>query len=143
MGFGAEATSVGELVFNTSFCGYQEALTDPSYAGQILTLTYPLVGNYGVNSEDFESEKIQVDGFVVREVCREPQHMKSKENLDEFLEQFNIPGIYDVDTRAIVRRIRDCGVMSACLSVYSGKEPDYSELLRSAHKLDYSKIDFV
>jgi carbamoyl-phosphate synthase small subunit len=143
MGFGAETTSVGELVFNTSFCGYQEALTDPSYAGQILTLTYPLVGNYGVNSEDFESEKIQVDGFVVREVCREPQHMKSKENLDEFLEQFNIPGIYDVDTRAIVKRIRNCGVMPACLSVYSGRAPDYSELLGNAQKLDYSKIDFV
>jgi carbamoyl-phosphate synthase small subunit len=143
MGFGAEETKVGELVFNTSFCGYQEALTDPSYAGQILTLTYPLVGNYGVNSEDFESDRIQTCGFVVREVCSKPQHMKSKENLDEFLKQFGIPGICNVDTRAIVRRIRESGVMPAALSVYSGKEPDYAELLSKARKLDYSKIDFV
>jgi len=142
-GFGAEAVSEGELIFNTGFCGYQEALTDPSYAGQILTLTYPLIGNYGVNSEDFESEKIQVAGFVVREVCREPQHMKSKEKLDEFLTRFNIPGISNVDTRMIVRRIRNAGVMPACLSVYSGREPDYKELLDRAKGLDYSKIDFV
>ena len=142
-GFGAEATSVGELVFNTGFCGYQEALTDPSYAGQILTLTYPLVGNYGVNSEDFESEKVQVGGFVVREVCNEPQHMKSREGLDGFLERFGVPGIYGVDTRAIVRRIRNAGVMPSCLSVYSGREPEYGELLEKARKLDYSKIDFV
>jgi carbamoyl-phosphate synthase small subunit len=142
-GFGAETTSLGELVFNTSFCGYQEALTDPSYAGQILTLTYPLIGNYGINEEDFESEKVHVSGFVVREVCSEPSHMKSKETVDEFLKKFDIPGICGVDTRAIVRKIRDFGVMPACLSVYSGKEPDYYELLSKAKELDYSKIDFV
>ncbi|MCX6775565.1 MAG: glutamine-hydrolyzing carbamoyl-phosphate synthase small subunit [Candidatus Micrarchaeota archaeon] len=142
-GFGAEATSVGELVFNTSFCGYQEALTDPSYAGQILTATYPLIGNYGVNGEDFESDRVQVSGFVAREVCDKPFHMKSKETLDRFLERFDVPGIYDVDTRAVVRKIRNFGVMSACVSVYSGKQPDRDELLSKARKLDYSKIDFV
>ncbi|NYZ79320.1 glutamine-hydrolyzing carbamoyl-phosphate synthase small subunit [Candidatus Micrarchaeota archaeon] len=142
-GFGAEATSVGELVFNTNFCGYQESLTDPSYAGQILTATYPLVGNYGVNEEDSESDKVQVSGFVVREICDRPSHMKSKETLDEFMKRFDVPGIYDVDTRAIVRKIRNFGVMPACLSVYSGKEPDRDELLSKAEKLDYSKIDFV
>lgn len=142
-GFGAEATSLGELVFNTSFCGYQEALTDPSYAGQILTLTYPLIGNYGVNGEDFESDRIQVSGFVVREVCSAPSHMKSKETIDGFLKRFDIPGIYDVDTRAIVRKIRNFGVMPASLSVYSGKGPDYYELLSNVRKMDYSKIDFV
>lgn len=142
-GFGAEATFTGELVFNTSFCGYQESLTDPSYAGQILTATYPLIGNYGVNGEDFESGRVQVSGFVVREVCNKPFHMKSRETLDGFLKRFDIPGIYDVDTRAIVRRIREFGVMPACLSVYSGKEPDREELLGKARKLDYSKIDFV
>lgn len=142
-GFGAEATSVGELVFNTGFCGYQEALTDPSYAGQILTATYPLIGNYGVNGEDFESDKVQVSGFVVREICNKPFHMKSKETLDRFLERFDVPGIYDVDTRAIVRKIRNFGVMPACVSVYSGRQPDRNELLSKAMKLDYSKIDFV
>src|SRR5271157_3564136 len=96
-GFGAEATSVGELVFNTNFCGYQESLTDPSYAGQILTATYPLIGNYGVNSDDFESDKIQVSGFVIRELCEKPSHISSKETLNEFLKDFNVPGIYNVD----------------------------------------------
>lgn len=142
-GFGAEVTSTGELVFNTSFCGYQESLTDPSYAGQILTATYPLIGNYGVNQKDFESDRIQVSGFVVRELCEKPFHMNSKESLDEFLKNFDTPGIYDVDTRAIVRKIRNFGVMPACLSVYSGKEPSREELLAKARRLDYSKIDFV
>lgn len=141
-GFGAEATSVGELVFNTNFCGYQESLTDPSYAGQILTATYPLIGNYGVNSNDFESDKIQVRGFVIRELCEKPSHMDSKETLDEFLKDFNVPGIYNVDTRAIVRRIRSLGVMPACLSVYSRRQ-DVRVLLKKARELDYSKIDFV
>jgi carbamoyl-phosphate synthase small subunit len=142
-GFGAEVISTGELVFNTSFCGYQEMLTDPSYAGQILTAAYPLIGNYGVNKDDFESEKIQVRGFVVRELCEKPFHMKSKETLDEFMKQFDIPGICDVDTRAIVRKIREAGVMPACLAVYSGNKPKKEELLEKAMKLDYSKIDFV
>jgi len=142
-GFGAEAISTGELVFNTGFCGYQEMLTDPSYAGQILTATYPLIGNYGVNEEDFESDRIQVRGFVVREICEKPFHMKSKETVDEFMKRFGVPGIYDVDTRAVVRKIRELGVMPACLAVYSGREPEREELLEKARKLDYSKIDFV
>lgn len=142
-GFGSETTTIGELVFNTSFCGYQEALTDPSYAGQILTMTYPLVGNYGINSEDFESDRIQTSGFVVREMCSSPQHEKSKESLDEFLKRFDVPGIYGVDTRTIVRRIREFGVMPACISVYTGKQPEYKELLSKVRKLDYSKINFV
>jgi carbamoyl-phosphate synthase small subunit len=142
-GFGAETTSLGELVFNTNFCGYQESLTDPSYAGQILTATYPLIGNYGLNEEDFESDKIQVSGFVVREICDKPFHMKSKETLDEFMKRFDVPGICNVDTRMIVRKIRNFGVMPACLSVYSGKQPDKEELLCKAKELDYSKIDFV
>jgi carbamoyl-phosphate synthase small subunit len=142
-GFGSETTSVGELVFNTSFCGYQEALTDPSYAGQILTMTYPLIGNYGINREDFESDEVQASAFVVREACSEPQHSKSKETVDAFLERSGIPGICGVDTRAIVRRIRESGVMPACVSVYTGKQPEYWELMSEVKKLDYSKIDFV
>ncbi|MEM3690809.1 MAG: glutamine-hydrolyzing carbamoyl-phosphate synthase small subunit, partial [Candidatus Micrarchaeia archaeon] len=143
VGFGEEKTVEGELVFNTGFCGYQEALTDPSYAGQILTFAYPLIGNYGVNSDDFESERVYVSGVVVRELCKEPQHMKVKESLNEFLRRFGIPGICEVDTRAVVRRIRSYGVMPACISVYSKKEPRYGELLERARGLDYSKIDFV
>ena len=142
-GFGSETSSTGEIVFNTSFCGYQEALTDPSYAGQILTMTYPLIGNYGINAEDFESDRAQVSGFVVKEECNTPQHAKSKETLDAFLRRFDIPGISGVDTRAIVRRIREYGVMPACVSVYTGRQPDYQELMDEVKKLDYSKIDFV
>lgn len=142
-GFGSETTRVGELVFNTSFCGYQEALTDPSYAGQILTMTYPLVGNYGINEEDFESDRVQVSGFVVREQCESPQHAKSKETLDAFLRRFDVPGVCGLDTRSIVRRIREFGVMPACVSVYTGKPPEYWELMSEVKKLDYSKVDFV
>jgi len=142
-GFGEEGVATGELVFNTGFCGYQETLTDPSYAGQILTFTYPLIGNYGVNSEDFESDRIHLHGVVVRELCETPQHMKMKESLDEFLKKFGVPGICGVDTRGVVRRIRSEGVMPASLSVYSKKEPKLEELLQMARELDYSKIDFV
>lgn len=109
--FGSEKEVFGEVVFNTGMTGYQEALTDPSYAGQILTMTYPLIGNYGINNEDFESEKIQVRGFVVSELCKEPSHFKSKKTLDFFLKEFDIPGISGIDTRALTRIIRNYGTM--------------------------------
>ncbi|MBI4399574.1 glutamine-hydrolyzing carbamoyl-phosphate synthase small subunit [Candidatus Micrarchaeota archaeon] len=141
-GFGAETVSVGEIVFSTSMTGYQEALTDPSYAGQILTLTYPLIGNYGINKEDFESRKIFVRGFVVREECNEPVHWKADKNIDKFLKEYDVPGIANVDTRAIVRKIRNFGVTPACLAVYEN-EVDVQELLEKAKALDYSSIDFV
>ena len=109
--FGAESSGSGEVVFNTSMTGYQEILTDPSYAGQIVVLTYPLVGNYGVNAHDFESRRIQVAGLVVRECCDFPSHDLSTATLHEFLESQGIPGIKGVDTRLITRRLRSRGVM--------------------------------
>ncbi len=119
--FGAEPVGVnmlghGEVVFNTSMTGYQEVLTDPSYAGQLVTLTYPLAGNYGINPQDFESRRIQVAGLIVREHCDRPSHSLSNRTLDEFLHSQNIPGIYGVDTRALTRRIRERGVMMGLLT---------------------------
>ena len=103
--FGTEADAYGEVVFNTSMVGYQDMLTDPSYAGQIVVPTYPLIGNYGINNQDFESRKIQVRGFVVREECYQPNHYLSKRTVDDFLKEYDIPGIYGVDTRAITRKL--------------------------------------
>jgi len=141
-GFGAQKTHVGELVFSTAMTGYQEALTDPSYAGQILMMTYPLVGNYGINGEDSESDKIWARGFVVHEACLEPVHSKSKKSIDEFLEEQGVPGVAGLDTRAIVHKIRDKGVMPAC--IYAGEEePDIPALAKKAAALDYSGINFV
>ena len=101
--FGAKASAHGEVVFATSMTGYQEMLTDPSFAGQIVVPTYPLIGNYGINERDFESRKVQVSGFVVREHSLRPSHSLSTMTLDEFLESQGIPGISGVDTRAITR----------------------------------------
>src|SRR4030042_6908299 len=103
-GFGAEATACGEVVFNTSMVGYQEMLTDPSYAGQIVVPTYPLIGNYGVNDHDFESARIQVSGFVVREECLEPNHYLCRSTIHQYLAQSNITGISGVD-RSEERRV--------------------------------------
>ncbi len=116
---GALATGHGEVVFNTSMTGYQEVLTDPSYAGQLVTLTYPLVGNYGINPQDFESAKIRVAGLIVREHCDRPSHGQSDRTLDEYLKAQNIPGICGVDTRAITRRLRQHGVMMGLLTTES------------------------
>ncbi|RMF89348.1 MAG: hypothetical protein D6733_06480, partial [Methanobacteriota archaeon] len=118
-GFGAEAEVFGEAVFNTSMSGYQEALTDPSYKGQILMLTYPLVGNYGVNDSDFESDRIQVEGFVVRESCRKPSHPQASKTLDRFLGDQGIPGISGVDTRSLTIKMRAQGTMKAMLKTSS------------------------
>ncbi|MEE8418614.1 MAG: glutamine-hydrolyzing carbamoyl-phosphate synthase small subunit [Dehalococcoidales bacterium] len=114
--FGAETGAYGEVVFSTSMVGYQEMLTDPSYAGQILITTYPLVGNYGINDQDFESNKIQVSGFVVREACPEPSHYLSHQTLHHYLAESGIPGIYGVDTRAITRRLRSNGLMMGVIT---------------------------
>ena len=116
---GARVDGHGEVVFNTSMTGYQEVLTDPSYAGQLVTLTYPLVGNYGINPQDFESAKIRVAGFIVREHCDQPSHGRSDRTLDEYLKSQGIPGICGVDTRAITRRLRERGVMMGLLTTGS------------------------
>src|SRR4051812_47052344 len=100
--FGAMGETAGEIVFNTSMTGYQEVITDPSYKGQIVTMTYPLIGNYGINSDDCESAKPQIEGFIVRELTRIPSNFRSQESLDDYLRRFNILGLEGIDTRALV-----------------------------------------
>ena len=114
--FGATGERAGEVVFNTSMTGYQEILTDPSYNGQIVTMTYPLIGNYGVNTVDFESGGPQVEGFVVKEYCPYPSNWRSGETLHDFLARHGIVGIQGVDTRALTRHIRSEGAMRSVLS---------------------------
>jgi carbamoyl-phosphate synthase small subunit len=114
--FGAEGEAFGEVVFNTSMTGYQEILTDPSYAGQIVCMTYPLIGNYGVNGEDVESRRPWVEGFIVREASRVASNWRSTETLDSYLKRNNIVGIEHIDTRALVRHIRDKGAMRSAIS---------------------------
>ncbi len=109
--FGADGEAFGEMVFNTSMSGYQEILTDPSYAGQIVAMTYPLIGNYGTNAEDVESRRPWVEGFVVREASRIASNFRSTLSLQDYLKQNNIVGIEHIDTRALVRHIRDKGAM--------------------------------
>src|SRR3954463_2765002 len=115
-GFGASGETFGEAVFNTSMTGYQEVLTDPSYKGQIVAMTYPLIGNYGVNAEDTESSRPQVEGFVVRELSRTPSNFRSDGTLDAYLAEHNVIGLEGIDTRALVRRLRVRGAMTGVLS---------------------------
>ncbi len=143
LGFGASKEVFGEVVFNTSMCGYQEALTDPSYKGQVLMFTYPLVGNYGVNEDDFESDGIKAEGFIVRENCVSPSHRSVKERLHEYLAENDTPGIAGVDTRALTITIRQYGTMKAALKV-SEEEIDGADLLkRSRKQKDISELDLV
>ncbi len=138
--FGAPVWASGEVVFNTSMTGYQEVLTDPSYAGQIVVMTYPLVGNYGINEHDFESRAVQVRGFVVREACDAPSHWLSTSTLGDFLKARDIPAIQGIDTRALTRRLRTEGVMMGALT--TGETPPQAlERLRSQPA--YEGADFV
>ncbi len=114
--FGASGTSAGEVVFNTSMTGYQEILTDPSYAGQIVTMTYPLIGNYGINKTDVESRRVSVKGFVIKELSPVASNYRSDMTLSEYLKENGVIGIEGIDTRALVRRLRVSGVMRGVLS---------------------------
>jgi len=114
--FGADGEAFGEMVFNTSMSGYQEILTDPSYAGQIVCMTYPLIGNYGTNEDDVESRRPWVEGFVVREASRIASNFRSTASLQNYLKDNNIVGLEHIDTRALVRHIRDKGAMRAGIS---------------------------
>lgn len=114
--FGSTGERYGEVVFNTSMTGYQEILTDPSYKGQIVTMTYPLIGNYGCNDEDFESARPHVEGFIVREYSSYPSNWRATKRLDEFLSSYGIIGIQGIDTRALTRRLRYYGVMKGVIS---------------------------
>lgn len=123
-GFGAARESTGEVVFNTSMTGYQEILTDPSYHGQIVVMTYPEIGNYGVNSDDVESHRPWVRGFVVRSLANRPSNFRSEEDLDSYLKRLDIPGIYGIDTRKLVRATRSLGAMKGILAVDSPLSDD-------------------
>ena len=114
--FGATGTRVGEACFNTAMTGYQEVLTDPSYRGQIVAMTYPLIGNYGINSLDQESSSPHVRGFVIEELTEVPSNWRSEMSLDEYLRKWNIPGAKGIDTRALTRHLRTRGAMKACLT---------------------------
>jgi carbamoyl-phosphate synthase small subunit len=114
--FGAEATHTGEICFNTSMTGYQEVLTDPSYRGQIVTMTYTQIGNYGVNPLDFESERPHVRGFVIEELCSVPSNWRSTQDLSSWLKEWNIPGIQGIDTRALTKHLRTRGAMRAVIT---------------------------
>lgn len=127
--FGAAGEISGEVVFNTSMTGYQEILTDPSYKGQIVCMTYPLIGNYGVNPEDFESRKPFAEGFVVKECSRIFSNWRGKVSLDEFLKANGIPGIEGIDTRALTCHIRSAGAMKAVLST---EDLNVDSLIRKA-----------
>ncbi len=114
--FGASGETSGEVVFNTSMSGYQEILTDPSYRGEIVTMTYPLIGNYGFNREDIESSKPHLAGFIVKEACEIPSSWRSDLSLDAYLKENNIIGLSGIDTRALVRHIRDKGAQTGVIS---------------------------
>ena len=114
--FGATGTRVGEICFNTSMTGYQEVLTDPSYRGQIVAMTYPLIGNYGINSGDEESANPHVSGFVIEELTEVPSNWRSEMSLEDYLRKWEIPGVQGIDTRALTRHLRDRGAMKACLT---------------------------
>ncbi len=123
--FGAKGTAYGEVVFSTSMTGYEEALSDPSNYGQILTQTFPLIGNYGVNDEDYESSKLYASGYVVREWCNAPSNFRCQGDIDAFLKKHNVIGIHTIDTRALTRLIRDEGAMNAVITtenVYEKKD---------------------
>ncbi|WP_194745977.1 carbamoyl phosphate synthase small subunit [Staphylococcus chromogenes] len=110
---GADTLTQGEIVFNTAMTGYQETLSDPSYTGQIITFTYPLIGNYGINRDDFESLIPTLKGVVVKEACQAPSNFRAQKTLDDVLKEFDIPGISGVDTRSITKKIREHGVLKA------------------------------
>ena len=133
--WGASGERVGEIVFNTAMTGYQEILTDPSYAGQIVTMTYPLIGNYGINPEDIESRRPFAEGLVVREYSEVSSNWRAAMTLDEYLKRHGIVGLSEIDTRALVRHVRERGAMRACLSSIDLDEQSLVEKARSSPEM--------
>ncbi len=133
--FGAAGEVYGEVVFNTSLTGYQEILTDPSYNGQIVTMTYPHIGNYGVNPEDVESGGLRLRGFVVRDYCREPSNFRSTQSLADYLREANVIGLSGIDTRALVKRLRTVGAMTGVLSTTDLDDSSLIDKARSSPTL--------
>ncbi|RKQ37418.1 carbamoyl phosphate synthase small subunit [Oceanobacillus halophilus] len=128
-GFGSERSQTGEVVFNTGMTGYQEVITDPSYCGQIITMTYPLIGNYGINRDDFETVTPFINGLIVKELSSDPSNFRSEESLDQFLKAHDIPGISGVDTRKLTKIIRKHGTMKGIIAdIDHSKEKHLSEL---------------
>ena len=141
--FGATGQSIGEVCFNTGMTGYQEILTDPSYAKQIVTMTAPHIGNYGINTEDIESEKIQVSGFVIKEESIFPSSWRSEMSLGDYLKKQNIVGIKNIDTRALTRHLRDNGAMNGIISSTKDNKNKLTSKLKSSPSmtgLDLAKI---
>ena len=122
----------GEVIFNTAMAGYQELLTDPSYAGQMVCLTYPLIGNYGINPDDMESEKVHMSALIVKECCKEPSNWRATESLPDFLMRQGVPGIEGIDTRALTLHLRKNGAMRGCIST---SILDAEELVKKAQEL--------
>ncbi len=138
---GAQGEATGELVFNTSMTGYQEVITDPSYAGQVVTMTYPLIGNYGVNDEDIESRQPFLRGFVMHECCFEPSSWRSQKSLPEYLKQNGIVAIDGVDTRRITTLLRTQGAKKVCIST---EDSDHERLVQKAKDSpDMAGSDYV
>ncbi len=138
--FGAEAETGGEVVFNTSMTGYQEVLTDPSYYGQIVTMTYPEIGNYGVNEEDLESDKIQAAGFIIKEPSPIYSNWRAKGSLEDWLKSQNIAGLCGIDTRALVRKLRSHGVMRGVICPDGMSENDLKQRLENVPQMAGSDL---
>src|SRR5690606_16086085 len=130
--------TVGEVVFNTGMTGYQEILTDPSYSGQLVTFTYPMIGNYGINEDDFESSKLQAAGIIVGEACETPSNWRSTKTIDALLKGRGLTRIQALETRALTRKSRSAGVTMGALAIY----PEAAKEARANHKA-YDETDFV
>ncbi len=130
-GIGADIEMAGEVVFNTAMTGYQETLSDPSYNGQIITFTYPLIGNYGINRDDYETINPSIKGIVTREICRKPSNFRKEFTLDEVLKDLNIPGISGIDTRSLTKKIREHGTIKG---VITGIEKDAQKVAENLRK---------
>ncbi len=139
-GFGAEGSSSGEVVFNTAMTGYQEVLTDPSYCGQIVTMTYPLIGNYGINPDDFESRKTFVRGFIVKEVCTMPNNWRTTETLSEYLERCGVLGLTGIDTRALTRIIREFGTLRGIITTEDISDAELRQKVESVPFLSGQRL---
>ena len=121
--FGCEGTIIGEVVFTTTMVGYQETMTDPNYCGQLVAQTFPLIGNYGTNDEDYSSDNSVIGGYIVREYCEEPSNFRCQYKIDDFMKKHNIIGLYDIDTRRLTRILREKGVMNGMIT----NEPDFNK----------------
>ncbi|MBN1655124.1 MAG: glutamine-hydrolyzing carbamoyl-phosphate synthase small subunit [Deltaproteobacteria bacterium] len=139
--FGSKGTARGEVVFNTSMTGYQEIITDPSYRGQIVTMTYPLIGNTGVNPQDIESSRVQVSGFVIKELSAIPSSWRQTADLESYLVEHGVTGLVGIDTRALVRRLRNRGVMRGVISSDAKAPEELTHLARSIEAFD--NLDLV